>query len=88
MKPHRVEYWLNAKPADPEVFADQVAAVKPGRRWTGAAEILPRPPKAGGKAAATAEAPQAGHKAVGISLTLAALPLLGATTTCTVKGNS
>ena len=27
MKPHRVEYWLNAKPADPEVFADQVAAV-------------------------------------------------------------
>ena len=27
MKPHRVEYWLNAKPADPEVFADHVAAV-------------------------------------------------------------
>jgi len=27
LKPHRVEYWLNAKPADPEVFADQVAAV-------------------------------------------------------------
>ena len=27
MKPHRVEYWLNAKPADPAVFADQVAAV-------------------------------------------------------------
>ena len=27
MKPHRVAYWLNAKPDDPEVFADQVAAV-------------------------------------------------------------
>ena len=27
MKPHRVEYWLNAKPDDPEVFADHVAAV-------------------------------------------------------------
>ena len=27
MKPHRVEYWLNAKPDDPEVFADEVAAV-------------------------------------------------------------
>jgi len=27
LKPHRVEYWLNAKLADPEVFADQVAAV-------------------------------------------------------------
>ena len=26
MKPHRVAYWLNAKPDDPEVFADQVAA--------------------------------------------------------------
>jgi DDE superfamily endonuclease len=27
LKPHRVEYWLNAKPDDPEVFADEVAAV-------------------------------------------------------------
>jgi hypothetical protein len=27
VKPHRVEDWLNAKPADPEVFADQVAVV-------------------------------------------------------------
>ena len=27
MKPHRVEYWLNAKPDDPAVFADEVAAV-------------------------------------------------------------
>jgi hypothetical protein len=30
LKPHRVEDWLNAKPADPEVFADQVAAVCQG----------------------------------------------------------
>jgi len=65
-----------------------MAAVKHGRRRTGAAEILPRPPKAGGKAEATAEATQAVHKAVGISPTLASLPLLGATTTCTVKGNA
>ena len=27
MRPHRVEYWLNAKPADPVVFPAQVAAV-------------------------------------------------------------
>ena len=27
MKPHRVEYWLNAQPDDPEVCADDVAAV-------------------------------------------------------------
>jgi len=27
VKPHRVEYWLNAKPDDPAAFADQVAAV-------------------------------------------------------------
>src|SRR5256885_15795557 len=33
-----------------------MAAVKHGRRRTGAAEILPRPPKVGGKAEATAEA--------------------------------
>ena len=27
LKPHRVEYWLNAKPDDPAVFVDQVTAV-------------------------------------------------------------
>jgi hypothetical protein len=27
VKPHRVEYWLNAQPDDPEVCADDVAAV-------------------------------------------------------------
>ena len=27
MKPHRVEYWLNAKPDDPVAFAAQVTAV-------------------------------------------------------------
>jgi hypothetical protein len=27
LKPHRGEYWLNAKPDDPAVFADEVAAV-------------------------------------------------------------
>ena len=27
MQPHRVEYWLNAKPADPVAFTAQVAAV-------------------------------------------------------------
>jgi hypothetical protein len=27
VKPHRGEYWLNAKPDDPEMFADQVTAV-------------------------------------------------------------
>ena len=27
MQPHRVEYWLNAKPADPVVFTAHVAAV-------------------------------------------------------------
>ena len=27
MRPHRVEYWLNAKPDDPVVFTAQVAAV-------------------------------------------------------------
>ena len=27
MKPHRVEYWLNAKPDDPEKFAEEVSVV-------------------------------------------------------------
>ena len=27
MQPHRIEYWLNAKPADPVAFTAQVAAV-------------------------------------------------------------
>lgn len=27
MQPHRIEYWLNAKPEDPEAFAEQVATV-------------------------------------------------------------
>jgi hypothetical protein len=61
-----------------------MAVIKHGRRQTGAAVILPRPLKAGGRAEAT----QAVQKAVGLSPPLASLPLLGATTICTVKGNA